>query len=204
MEWAIFFATLAGPILAVQAQKWIERATERHRAKNRIFGVLMATRATRIAADHVQALNMIDLEFGQSRFPSTKEREVLNRWRVYADHLGAGANPEDQGAVDRWVERSDVLFADLLEGLARAQGFKFDRVQLMRGIYYPKAHGDTERRQELFNQALLNIVTGQTALPMKVTEFPVSEDALVLQRQLHERVLASYSDDGSLRVKQVA
>jgi len=61
-------ATVAGPILAVQAQKWIERAGERRRARRAIFHALMSNRATRLHDDFVKALNLIDLEFSPARF----------------------------------------------------------------------------------------------------------------------------------------
>jgi hypothetical protein len=44
-------ATLISPLLAVQVQKFIERATERRTGQKRIFYALMATRATRIAPE---------------------------------------------------------------------------------------------------------------------------------------------------------
>jgi uncharacterized protein DUF6680 len=66
-------ATIAGPILAVQAQKWVERATERRRGQLQVFYWLMATRATRLSNEHVQALNRIELVF---RGRSAKKKAV--------------------------------------------------------------------------------------------------------------------------------
>jgi hypothetical protein len=62
-ELAIVFATLLGPVLAVQAQKWIERAREKTQRKIAIFRTLMATRATFLSPAHVEALNAIPIEF---------------------------------------------------------------------------------------------------------------------------------------------
>ena len=62
-DWIIALATLLGPILAVQAQKWIEGVREQRTRKLRVFTQLMATRAARLSAEHVQAINMIDLVF---------------------------------------------------------------------------------------------------------------------------------------------
>ena len=56
-------AVILGPILAVQAQKAIERWRERRNRKLWVFKTLMATRGSRLSPNHVQALNMIDLEF---------------------------------------------------------------------------------------------------------------------------------------------
>ena len=62
----IILATLLSPPIAIQVQKTIELATERRSAKRKIFHDLMATRATPVAPTHVQALNIIDLEFSPS------------------------------------------------------------------------------------------------------------------------------------------
>lgn len=43
IEWWVVLATLAGPIVAVQTQKWIERATENRLRKYAIFNALMVT-----------------------------------------------------------------------------------------------------------------------------------------------------------------
>ena len=86
---ALITATVMGPVLAVQAQKWIERARGRREAQLRIFNTLMATRAARVSPAHVEALNAIDIHFRANgwRVPTAKEREVSRRWRIYADHL---------------------------------------------------------------------------------------------------------------------
>lgn len=62
-EWAIVFATLVGPILAVQAQKFLEGRREYRAAKLWVFRSLMTTRMQRLSIDHVRALNMIDICF---------------------------------------------------------------------------------------------------------------------------------------------
>jgi len=62
-DWAIICATLLAPVLAVQAQKWVERATESRRRRQWIFTTIMANRATRLADENIKALNAIDFEY---------------------------------------------------------------------------------------------------------------------------------------------
>ena len=117
----------------MQVQKLIERLREGRQAQKRIFYALMATRATRVAPDHVQALNAIDLEFcGSSwRRPTAKEKEVLRRWRIYAHHLNINVEESSQAQITAWLVNGDELFTDLLEAMAKALGYTtFDRVQL--------------------------------------------------------------------------
>jgi hypothetical protein len=173
-------ATATSPFLAVQAQQTIERLTARRNAKEKIFKVLMATRATPIAVDHVQALNMIDIEFAGAQKP--KDRAVIDAWKIYADHLN---NPggDEPAAINMWYERGRELFTDLLYALSNALGYSFDRVQLRRGVYYPRAHGEAEERKRIFEEAIIKILTGQTALPMKVTEFPFSPEPMNFRKK---------------------
>ena len=63
IEWWIVLATLGGPVLAVQTQKFIERAGENRRQKLAIFATLMANRATRLNDDYIRALNSFELRF---------------------------------------------------------------------------------------------------------------------------------------------
>ena len=56
---AIVFAT----ILAVQAQKYLEKGGEIKQRRAWLFRTLMATRATTLSPAHVEALNAVPIEF---------------------------------------------------------------------------------------------------------------------------------------------
>jgi hypothetical protein len=133
-------AAITGPVLAVQAQKWIERVSEKKREKTQIFSTLMTTRATRLAPEHVQALNKIELAFDGG---SPKDVAVVDAWRLYADNLNSKPG-DDPSLVTAWLNRGDDLFVDLLAALSKALGYKFDKVHLRRGIYYPIGHFEIE------------------------------------------------------------
>src|SRR5690348_8507290 len=141
-EWAIVGATLMGPVLAVQAQKWIERARERRERKTWVFNTLMATRAARLSNDHVRALNMIDLAFygrrilGQSR-RTRKEQRVIDAWREYFDHLNSPIPENAPQALQVLLNAREELFVNLLSAIAIECAFEFDRVQLKKGMYSP-------------------------------------------------------------------
>jgi hypothetical protein len=97
-------ATIAGPILAVQAQKWVERAGELRRQKIAIFTTIMTNRATRLSDDNVRALNAIDLAFRARRLPSNKDRAVREAWHSLFGELTqglAGVDERNQDTVNR-------------------------------------------------------------------------------------------------------
>ncbi len=145
------FATLIGPVLAVQAQKFLENRRGLRNQKMHIFSTLMATRAARISPNHVQALNMIDLAFnGGSRSRRRSETDVLDAWRDYLDHLNSpGADNE------RWHDRQGELFIALLSSMAHDLGLRYDRVLLRNGAYLPQGHSDQEEDQHRARKLLL-------------------------------------------------
>jgi hypothetical protein len=204
-DWAIVLATLFSPLIAVRVQKFIEGAGERRSGQKRIFNILMATRATRVAFEHVQALNAIDIEFSGSRWrmQSAREKEVINRWRIYAAHLNRPVDVVNEAAAVNWNARGDELFTDLLVAPAAALGYPFDRVQLNQGIYYPRAHGEAERRREIYERAVVDVMTGAAPLNIKLTEVPTSEEATEQQKKLQEAWLAVV-EGGAVKMKSVA
>jgi hypothetical protein len=195
-------ATVAGPILAVQAQKWVERIRERRHRKQTLFQQLMATRAARLSAEHVQALNMVDLVFYGSHVfgihrRSRAERAVIEAWREYHDHLGTQFA---DGAGVVWNTRADELFTNLLFAIAKDVRYKFDRVQLKKGVYSPQAHGDLERQQIAARKLGLEVLAGTRAIKMDVASFPVDEEALKAQTELNKALAQALAGKGALTV----
>lgn len=173
-ELAIVFATLMGPVLAVQAQKWLERRAEKGSRKDSVFTTLMATRGTRLSTEHVQALNMIDLVFygtraGDAHHRTQSEQAVVDAWREYLDHLSyvVPENESEAARVQRETSREE-LFLNLLQHMASERRYEFDRVQLRKGAYFPNAHGQAWFEQEALRKLLVRFFAGQNAVRVVV------------------------------------
>lgn len=175
--WAVVFATLLGPVLAVQAQRVVSQVQERRNRKLAIFRSLMNTRVTSLSAEHVQAFNSVPLEFHG-------DDEVMRKWRTYLDHLG-----QKDMAMEVWAPRRWDLNTELLEAMAKSLKYKFDPVQLKKEIYAPEGHARLESEQELIRRGVLALFTGERALPMDVRGFPVDEDAAKNLKELHVLML---------------
>lgn len=163
-------AIIAGPILAVQAQKWLEAVRYKKQRRLNLFHTLMSTRATRLSIEHVSALNMIDIEFyGRKvfgiRFQTPKEKAVTNAWKNYNDRLIGVNPPPDQQAL-LFAQRDDAFIA-MLYGMSKALGYDFDEVQLKRDCYRPAGHGDLEADQYMIRKGILDILNGTRAMPVK-------------------------------------
>jgi hypothetical protein len=156
--WLNILAVIAGPILAVQAQKWLERRREDRARKLFIFRELMTTRAARLSQRHVEALNLIDIEYPGDK---AKDKGVHEAWRSYLDALSA---PNDASNQDVVFERRQRTFIELMHKMAQRLDFPFDRVAIERNIYSPIAHGKLEDDQELIRLGVVELLTGKRAL----------------------------------------
>jgi hypothetical protein len=161
-------AIVLGPILAVQAQKWLEVLREKRDRKKRIFEVLMTTRGTPLPPDHVQALNRIQLEFSAKK---TRENDVIKAWRVYLDHLNKSQfDTADQQKSAEWGDKRADLFVELLEKMARAVGYDFDKVLLKKEWYAPRAYSDAENEKNRLRAGALAVLEGKIPLQVRIDQ----------------------------------
>ncbi len=161
-------AVIIAPILAVQVQKYLEKIRENRNRKIRLFYTLMSTRTSRLSLDHVQSLNLIDLEFYGTKFffckfRRKKYKEVINSWKKYHDHLNTPYEPNN------WTNESDRLFVSLLFSMSIALGYDYDEVQLKRSAYAPIGHSDYENENLIIRQGMAKIFKGETTFPINIS-----------------------------------
>ena len=173
-DWVTSAAVVIGPILAVQAQKMLERIRDKTERRLRIFKTLMTTRAERVSHEHVQALNMISIEFyGRMIFriklQNKNEKSVTDAWKKYNAHLNALKTYE---SLDAWSKHRDELFTELLYKMSQSLGYDFDEVELKSDAYKPIAHVDLENAQLAVLNGWAKILNNEKSLPMEITNFP--------------------------------
>ncbi len=178
----LIFVTLSGPVIAVQVQKFIERKTESHNRRTWIFQTLMATRAVRAGSfEHVQALNLIEVFYNKN---TRNDELVVDSWHVYLDFL---SNPLLPGAQESeyasWNDRGVDKLVELLEAMSSSLGFKFDKVRLKRGGYYPQGHANEFNARASIRDGLVRVLSGSQPIPMAVVSLPISENALTRQQE---------------------
>ncbi|WP_199053939.1 DUF6680 family protein [Aquitalea sp. ASV15] len=164
---AIVFATLLGPILAVQAQGWLDSRREERRRRLNVFHTLMRTRMNPIAVEHVNALNAVPLEFQGS---SKDVKAVMTSWRIYINHFNK--QPETPGWGDRRLE----LLSSLLQCMGGLLKYDLDTVQIEREAYSPIAHAQAAADQDLVRQGLAAIFRGEKTFPMSVERMPTDPE----------------------------
>jgi hypothetical protein len=150
------------PLFALQVSRALDRRRERRDRRLSVFRTLMATRARKVCQEHVEALNVIDVEFGER---TSHERAVLDAWKLYLDHLNRPA-----GADEAWGEKREELFIDLLYKMAVSLGYDFDKVHIRNQSYLPRAHGELESDQMAIRKGVLSLLQGQSALAIHAVE----------------------------------
>jgi len=180
--WLTVAAVLLGPILAVQAQKWVERRREERNRKLWLFRELMATRGTRLSARHVEAINLIELEYSAGR---TKQKTVWEAWKSYVDALDK--TPVDAAAQASHFQKRDDLFVDMLYEMGTYLGFGFDKVAIRRNCYTPVAHGYVEEDLNIIRKGLAKIFTSKsTAVPIRTVNDKYEGPPLVSAQDLYK------------------
>lgn len=168
-NWLTLLAIILGPILAVQIQKHLEKSRDEKQRKLYIFKTLITTRRARLSWNHVQALNMIDLEY---RGKSEKEKAVIAAWKIYNDHLqGFNHNDISELYAKGWNDKYDEYFNDLLFKMSIAQNYDFDMVTIKRSAYSPGAHGFQEDDELTIRKGMVKLFSGNYFLPVEIKDF---------------------------------
>ena len=157
---AIVFATLVGPYLAVYVTEQQRKKADSRNRKVHVFRNLMATRSAHLSNAHIEALNLVEIEFDLS---VSKEREVVDSWRVYLSHLNDIHYPRDS-----WGARRADLLNDLLHSMSKALGYSYGKNEIKSGTYYPQGYLDADTENVQTRKLWLEILQGTRKLPMKV------------------------------------
>ena len=156
-DWIMLAAIFLGPIFAVLAAEKIRRSQESRDRKVHLFRTLMSTRASRLPPTHVEALNLIDIEFDGAR---GKEKDIVEAWKLYHSHL----NDQSYEDTEAWMKRTELLLVDLLHAMSRCLGYPFDKAHIQNSSYYPKGYGEIEEDQHRTRKSLAEVLEGRKAL----------------------------------------
>ncbi len=160
---AIVFATFLGPIFAVWSQGELERRRARKTEQQRLFNVLMGTRAAWLSPARVEALNSIPIVFyGDKR----AHKDVNQSWRDLLHHFDRATAPEwvDQGKA--WESRRVDLEIAMLRRIGACLGYDFPELDLKTLHYFPTGLGDRIGDETAIRRGLANILNGKGRLPL--------------------------------------
>jgi len=206
IEWVEILAIIAGPILAVQAQVQLDKIRRTKSTKTDIFKTLMATRATKIDPNHVQALNRIDLEF--------KDETVLEYLKQYKKKLNNSPKQPDKNSSNdeiqtyqsdqrSWEKECQDIFINLLESMSKILKYKFKKTDIEDGIYYPDGLARIEQENQMLRWTAINFFTGHNTAKFGIEHFPhIDEDKQIDPLDL-KNAISFISKNGYIPVKVI-
>jgi len=154
-------AIVSAPLITLWVQKKLETFRKEKQRKLYIFRVLMGTRANITSLDHVQALNMIDIEF-------CKEKKIRDLWNMYRDHLNSYPQNQNEQDEKNWEEKRVDYLTDLLHGISEYLNYDFDKVILKKGAYSPRAHGWLDLEHKLIRKGLVELLNGDKSIKVNL------------------------------------
>lgn len=164
-------AIIIGPIMALAIQRELDKKREKDKGQREIFRTIWATRMfpARLNYRHVEALNMVGLEFEDSQ-------AVLDAWKEYLDFLNR-KEPEAEAARQQFYNERNTKFIDLIFALSRKLRYKFTRLEVEKLTYSPVAHGTWAEQETILRQGATKLFKGEYALPVQiVSEQPNSSN----------------------------
>jgi hypothetical protein len=156
-------AIVVGPIVALDVQRRLDKGREERNRKLWVFKTLMSFRATALAPQFVQALNLIEVEFDSK---NENEKAVLIAWKVLLDHFGELGQTKNVPA--NAAEKTATLTTTLLLAMGKCLGYEFDEVQIKKGAYYPMGLGNVEQEQHAVRRGILQVLSGKRRIPVGI------------------------------------
>jgi hypothetical protein len=172
-------ALVGGPVTAVLLTRYVDQNREKSGRRMDVFRTLMRTRRAPMTAEHVGALNLIEIEFAS-------DLEVQSAWKKLFEHL-ADEHPRrpyevatdvsdkrkcDEAFYRRLADERARLLSKLLHAMAKALNFKIEQLEIFEGGYTPQGWEDELAEQRLVRKFLLDLYQGKVALPVMVFDVP--------------------------------
>jgi hypothetical protein len=151
----------------------------------------MTTRTAPLDSNHVQALNMIALEFRDRKYEALRRK-----WEIYLRHLNTSSTD------DRWFENRNNLLADLLVEMGRVLGYRFDTAHVTNQAYRPRYHGNVQSELDEIRMGLLEVLRSNKKFPIAL--YPGNpEAASKFQESISEVLKGNQSISVELKTLQV-
>jgi hypothetical protein len=155
-EWIMVVAVLVGPIIAVLITRFNDNRREIKTRQLSILRSLLKTRQVRLDAEHVGALNLIELEF-------YGVDSIVHAYSSYISHL---SSIPVEAAQDNFYRVRVDLFSALLHAIGNHLGYRFDKLDLDRRSYSPIAWVDEQERARKNAALLTELLEGKRSLPV--------------------------------------
>ena len=151
-------AIFLGPFSALLVSRLLDNSRADKARRMDIFRTLMRTRNQLLSWEHVQALNLVELEF-------TKYPKVIDAWKNYIEKLREPSPPiEEQERFRQFQDKRDKLLTLLIAEIAKTLKIEVEQLEILEGNYVPQGWDDEEWEQILIRRALIEVLYGRSAI----------------------------------------
>lgn len=151
-------AIIAGPFGALLVSRYLDNLRADKARRMDIFRTLMRTRSQPISWEHVQALNLVELEF-------RNYTNVIDAWKKYLDNLSKPIPPIAE--QKKFQQLREKLLTLLIEEIAKTLNVKVQQLEILEGNYVPQGWEDREWEDIVFRRALIQVLQGKSAILVK-------------------------------------
>jgi uncharacterized membrane-anchored protein YhcB (DUF1043 family) len=156
-EWITALAIIVGPVVAVWVTRFHDKRARNYNDKFDVFRALMKTRRARLDAEHVAALNLIEVVFYH-------ENNIMEKYNQYYKHLATDLPAQNNHGS--FLEERNGLFVSLVQAIGLKLGYQFDKFDLDRGAYFPVGWGNDQDRQQRNAVMFTELLEGKRSLPI--------------------------------------
>ena len=167
MMLAMMLAVVTGPLSAVLIAWALEKRRVQRERRMDIFRTLMRTRtgSARLSADHVAALNLVEVEF-------RNDSGVRDAWKQYFEILRQLGQKQHVEPLS--MEKS---LAKLLQVMSKTLGYKIEGLEIFfEGGYTPQYWETIETEWRSIREYVIALAQGNAAVPVKEKE-SIPEDS---------------------------
>lgn len=159
----VLVATIAaiawGPIKAVQITRKNDDAREKRRRQFDVFHSLMKTRRFALSAEHVMALNLVQVDFYQ-------HAKIDAAYRHYMALLSRVPPAPSDGHASRFYEEQEDALYDLLHEIGNELGYDYDKRDLRKLAYGPQGWENDEQQMRASRALLIELLSGRRPMPV--------------------------------------
>ncbi len=151
-------AIFLGPFSALLVSRWLDNSRAEKARRMEIFRTLMRTRKQLLSWEHVQALNLVELEF-------IKYPDVITAWKNYLEKLSEPFPPiAEQEKCQQFQAKREKLLTLLIGEIAETLKIKIEKLEILEGNYVPQGWDDAEWEEILIRRALVQVLHGKSAI----------------------------------------
>lgn len=179
-------AIFLGPIAAVIITRIIDNKRSADHRKMDIFRTLMRTRRQPTSIQHVEALNLIEIEFsGCNRvidsFSKLFEHFDTQHARLSTEEVGDGMDQSEASHRNilfdtRIANERQKLLAKLLHAIATERKIKIEQLEILEGGYAPQVWANIELEQTIIRKYMTDLYQGRGHIPVYVVNDPPASD----------------------------